>query len=62
MHMFRQWVFAWWEVSLLKVSLISLGILCGVYFAEYVTDLLLLWWVLFLIPALYFMVRIAREK
>ncbi len=62
MHVFRQWVFTWWEVGLLKVSLISLGILCSLYFTEHVVDFLFMWWVLFLVPALYFMLRIAREK
>lgn len=62
MHVFRQWVFTWWEVGLLKVSLISLGILCGLYFTEYVVDFLFMWWVLFLAPALYFIVRIVQEK
>lgn len=62
MHLFKTWKFAWWEVSLLKVGLISFGILLGLYFYDYLRDLLWLWWILFLLSALYFIVRMAREE
>lgn len=40
---FRSWMFTWWEMGMLKVCLISLGILLGLYFREYLVGLTLLW-------------------
>lgn len=58
---FRDWHFAWWEVSLIKMCLLSLGILCGLYFREYLIDLTWLWWAVFIVTTLYFLVRIVKE-
>ena len=60
MHIFRTWTFKWWEVSLLKISLISLGILVGIYFSMYLAGLMWLWWILFAVPAIYFMGKFFR--
>jgi hypothetical protein len=62
MNIFRSWTFTWWEVGVLKVCLISLGILLAQYFGAYVLDLTKLWWVLFLGPALYFIIRFFSES
>ncbi len=61
MRIFRTWTFEWWEVSLLKLCLISLGILLGLYFAPYLLDLLWLWWALFVLIAIYFIVKLITE-
>ena len=62
MKIFRTWTFEWWEVSLLKIGLISFGLLGGVYFHEITVSLTTLWWVLFVATSLYFLVRLVREK
>ncbi|PIZ96412.1 MAG: hypothetical protein COX80_01490 [Candidatus Magasanikbacteria bacterium CG_4_10_14_0_2_um_filter_33_14] len=62
MKIFRDWSFKWWEVALLKVCLISLGILMGLYFFKYLVALTWLWWGLFVVIGLYFMVRFFRGK
>ena len=62
MKIFRARTFEWWEVSLLKIGLISFGLLGGVYFHEITVSLTTLWWVLFVVSTLYFLVRLVREK
>ncbi|MEK7187599.1 MAG: hypothetical protein AAB691_01975 [Patescibacteria group bacterium] len=61
MKIFKSWTFAWWEVSLIKLCLMSLGILLGLYFYDYLIDLLSLWWAVFVVTALYFIIRFFRE-
>jgi hypothetical protein len=61
MKLFKTWTFAWWEVALLKMGLISFGILATFYFYEYLAGLRMLWWALFGITALYFLVRVFRD-
>ncbi len=61
MKIFKQWTFEWWEVSLIKICLISLGILLGVYFYSYLAGLVGLWWALFAVTAIYFVARFFRE-
>lgn len=61
MKIFKTWTFQWWEIGLIKVCLISLGILFGLYFREYLINLLWLWWVLFALTAIYFIVRFFKE-
>jgi hypothetical protein len=53
--------FTWWEMGLLKVCLISLGILIGTYFAVYAINLTIFWCVLFVTTAIYFLVKFFRE-
>lgn len=61
MKIFRDWTFHWWEVSLLKLSLISLGILLGMHFSEALMSLSTLWWALFVLPSIYFIVRMFKK-
>lgn len=62
MQIFKTWAFKWWEVGLIKLCLLSLGILLGLYFYGYLASLLWLWWVLFVVTAVYFIVRFIGEK
>ena len=62
MKLFRNWTFTWWEVSLIKLCLLSLGILFALYFYQYLLDLLWLWWTTFLLTLIYFITRLFREE
>ena len=62
MQIFKSWLFKWWEVGLIKICLISFGILLGLYFYDYLVGLLWLWWALFAVTALYFIFRFFREE
>lgn len=62
MQILREWTFRWWEVGLIKICLISLGILLGLYFYDYLAGLLSLWWVLFVATAIYFIARFVTVK
>ena len=42
------------EVSLIKLCLLSLGILLGLYFYDYLANLVWLWWAIFVTTAVYF--------
>jgi hypothetical protein len=57
MKILRTWTFKWWEVGMIKVCLLSLGILLGLYFSEFLANYLWLWWFLFVVLAVYFIVR-----
>ena len=62
MKILKTWAFKWWEVGVIKICLLSLGILLGLYFYAYLIGLMWLWWVLFVVTAIYFIVRLVREK
>lgn len=62
MKIFRTWVFKWWEISLIKICLLSLGILLGLYFYNTLVQLLSLWWLLFIITMFYFIYRLISKK
>ncbi|MDE2021985.1 MAG: hypothetical protein KGI71_03720 [Patescibacteria group bacterium] len=62
MKIFRTWTFKWWEIGLIKICLISLGILLGLYFFNYLVGLVALWWVLFIVTALYFIARLFKKE
>lgn len=62
MRILRSHTFSWWEIGMLKTCLISLGILVGVYFYEVLSPLLVLWWVLFIAFAAYFMAKYFKEE
>jgi small multidrug resistance family-3 protein len=62
MQILKTWTFKWWEIGLLKICLISLGILLGLYFYDYLVSLLGLWWILFLVTAIYFIARFLKGK
>jgi len=62
MKIFKTWTFRWWEVSIIKLCLISLGIILTIYFYDYLVGLLWLWWVLFVVTTIYFVFRMIKEK
>jgi hypothetical protein len=62
MKILRAWTFQWWEVSLLKICLLSLGIILGLYFSAYLVSFLWLWWVLFVVTTIYFIAKLFSEK
>ncbi|OHA60660.1 MAG: hypothetical protein A2556_02410 [Candidatus Vogelbacteria bacterium RIFOXYD2_FULL_44_9] len=62
MQIFRTREFKWWEVGMIKVCLLSLGILLGLYFYNYLVSWVWLWWLFFALFAIYFIVRLVREK
>jgi len=62
MQIFKTWTFKWWEIGVLKLCLISFGILLGLYFYDYLIGLMWLWWTLFIVGALYFIVRLFVSK
>ena len=61
MRIFRTWTFKWWEVGIIKVCLLSMGILLGLYFYEYLLGLMWLWWTLMIITLIYFIVKMVKE-
>ena len=61
MKIFRTWTFRWWEVSLIKLCLISFGILLGLYFYNHLIGLAWLWWGLFVIISIYFITLFVKE-
>ncbi len=62
MNLFISRTFKWWEIALIKVCLISLGIILGLYFYNYLLGLMWLWWVLFAPTAIYFIVKYIGGK
>lgn len=62
MHIFKTWIFKWWEISLLKICLLFLGIILALYFGDYLIGLIWLWWLLFIIPTLYFIPKILKNN
>ena len=61
MQIFKTWTFKWWEIGLIKLCLISFGIIVGLYFRDYLLGLMWLWWTFFVITAFYFMTKWIRE-
>jgi len=62
MKIFKTWTFRWWEVGLVKLCLLSLGIILALYFQDYLISLLWLWWVIFVLTTIYFIVKMIKEK
>jgi hypothetical protein len=62
MNIFRTWTFKWWEIGLIKLCLLSLGILLGLYFADYLSGIFWLWWAIFVVTAIYFISRFSIKK
>jgi hypothetical protein len=62
MRIFTNHTFTWWETSLLKICLITLGILLGLYFFNFLAGLTWLWWVLFIFTAVYFVTKAVFNK
>lgn len=61
MKIFKTRTFRWWEIGLIKFCLISLGILLGLYFYDYLIGLMWLWWGLFVITSIYFITLFVKE-
>jgi hypothetical protein len=55
MNFFSDFTFHWWQIGLIKISLIALGILIGSYRAGFFRNKIIavLLWLAFLIPAVY---------
>lgn len=62
MKIFRDWTFKWWEVGLLKLCLVSFGIILGLYFYNYLVGLMWLWCTIFIITAIYFIPRAFKKE
>jgi len=53
MNLFKTFKLKWWQVSLLKIAMVSFGIILGVYLKDVLENYLGIFWILFLIPATY---------
>jgi hypothetical protein len=62
MKIFKDYTLTWWQASLLKVCLISLGMLIGIYFYNFVVGLIWLWWILFIITGIYFIIYLLSSN
>ncbi len=62
MKIFKTWTFKWWEMGLIKLCLLSLGIIFGLYFYDYIIDLMWLWWALFIITTIYFIPKVFENN
>jgi hypothetical protein len=47
-------------MGVLKLGLISLGIILGIYFKTYLAQLLWLWWAIFAVSAAYFIGKMVQ--
>ncbi|MFA6131479.1 MAG: hypothetical protein WC702_00210 [Patescibacteria group bacterium] len=61
MKILRTRSFKYWEIGLIKICLLSLGILLGLYFFDYLIGLLWLWWLLLAVTTIYFIIKLIRE-
>ena len=57
MEIFKTRTFKWWEMVLIKICLISLGILLALYFYDYLVSFRWFWWALFVATGAYFIAR-----
>ena len=62
MKILRTWTFKWWEIPLLKICLLSLGIIFALYFHNYLVDLMWLWWGLFGVTMIYFIYKFFADN
>ena len=53
MKIFKNFTLKWWQLGLLKVSLIALGIILGVYFQFFFLPVIVLITIIFIVPAIY---------
>ncbi len=49
-------------MGLLKLGLISLGLILGIYLKSYLAGLVWLWWAIFAVTAAYFIGKLVQEK
>ncbi len=61
MKIFRTWTFKWWEVGLIKLCLLSLGIILAIHFYSSLSGLLWLWWAIFIVTLLAIMPIIVEK-
>jgi len=52
-NIFKKITLTWWQAALYETSVVSLGILIGIYFAEVLNKLTVLFWFLFIVPGIY---------
>ena len=62
MNIFKDYKLNWWQVGLFKLSLLSLGIIIGVYFTDSFLGLVPLLWILFLVPGIYLLYVWFKQK
>ena len=53
MNIFKPVTFRWWQMGLFKISLISLGIILGVYYQAFFLQYIVLVTIVFIVPAVY---------
>ncbi len=53
MNPFKSYTLTWWQVSLLKLSMLSLGLVVGATWPEAIATWTVVLWILFAIPAAY---------
>ena len=55
MTFFKDYTFHWWQFSLLKISMLALGMLAGSYWHEYFQNggMITLLWAVFVLPSVY---------
>ena len=56
MNPFKSYVFTWWQLGLLKTSMLALGLVLGATWPGVFARWRAILWVIFLIPAIYLMV------
>lgn len=63
MNLFKDFTFHWWEFSLLKISMVSLGILAGSYFSNFFrTKTMTLFLIaVFVLPAIYLIFKTFKQ-
>lgn len=59
---FRDYKMRWWQVSLLKVYLLVLGLILGAYFPSFILDNIIAFWALFGALLVYFLYAMLSEK
>jgi hypothetical protein len=53
MNIFKSFTLTWWQLGLLKLSLVCVGIIFGVYFQAFFLKWIVLVTIAFVVPAIY---------
>lgn len=61
MKIFGDWTFKWWQVSLLKICVLSMGVLLGLYFGNFLIDYIWFFWGAFIATGVYFIIWILKN-
>jgi hypothetical protein len=61
MNPFKSFTLKWWQTGLLKLSMISLGIILGIYWQGFFHQWIVIVTIVFIVPALY-LVRVWWEQ